>query len=197
MSPELVLWAYRRGIFPWTESPVRWFSPDPRAVFEEVHIPKRVRRVIRQQKFQVSYDQAFADVIRACAFHHRSTWISPLFIRTFSQLHRAGHAHSLEVWLNQHLVGGLYGIQIGGYFSGESMFHRVSDASKVALFFLDQKLQQLGVELLDAQVLTPHTHRLGARNIRRRDFLARLEQAVDLPVPAGLWTGGSCPGGLG
>lgn len=179
MTVELLVEAYSRGIFPWTDHPVRWYSPDPRAIFEfeSIRIPKRVQRLVRQGVFQVTFDRQFEAVMRRCRGHHSDAWITGTFLRNYAQLHRLGYAHSVEVWQDERLVGGLYGVQVNGAFAGESMFYTVPNASKVGFAHLVEKLKDLGVTLFDAQVLTPHTERLGAINVRRQEFLARLELA--------------------
>ena len=183
--PRLLL-AYRSGIFPWTDEPLTWWSPDPRAVFEleRFRPPDRLRSKLRNHPFELTIDRAFPAVIHACAepSHGReSTWISPRFIEAYIELHRAGHAHSIEVWQEGQLVGGVYGVAIAGFFAGESMFHRVSDASKIALCYLMEHLRQREFALFDTQVLSPLTARLGAIEIRRRDYLERLASALRKP----------------
>ena len=185
MTPNLLLDAYYHGIFPWSEDPVRWYSPDPRAVFlrDRIKLPKKLGKIIRHNQFEVTFDTAFNQVIIACAETPREgSWISDGFITTYTQLHEMGHAHSAEVWQNGELVGGLYGVQIGGFFAGESMFHRVSNASKVAFAALVTQLDGVGVKLLDAQVLNDHTASLGAVLVHRRDYLYLLERAIHAPV---------------
>ena len=180
--PRLLL-AYRSGIFPWTDDPLTWWSPDPRAIFEieKFHPPKRLETKLRRHPFELTIDRDFNTVILACAEPSRgreSTWISPRFIEAYKELHRQGHAHSVEVWQNEKLVGGIYGIAIHGLFAGESMFHRVTDASKIALCHLMSHLHAQKFELFDTQVLSPLTARLGAIEIRRRDYLERLASAL-------------------
>lgn len=184
--PRLLL-AYRSGIFPWTDEPLTWWSPDPRAIFEleRFRPPDRLRAKLRNHPFTLTFDRAFANVIHACAEPapgRESTWISPRFIDAYVELHRAGHAHSVEVWQDRTLVGGVYGVAIAGFFAGESMFHRVTDASKIALCHLFDHLRERGFELFDTQVLSPLTARLGAIEIRRRDYLERLAAALRNPA---------------
>ena len=184
--PRLLL-AYRSGIFPWTDEPLTWWSPDPRAIFDinRFEPPKRLRAKLRHNSFQVTVDRDFLSVIHACAepaFRRESTWISPRFIDAYLQLHRQGHAHSVEVWENGKLVGGIYGVAIRGFFAGESMFHRATDASKIALCHLMDHLRERKFELFDTQVLSPLTARLGAVEIRRRDYLERLASALCTPT---------------
>ncbi|MBC7794655.1 MAG: leucyl/phenylalanyl-tRNA--protein transferase [Clostridia bacterium] len=187
MSPELVLEAYRRGIFPWSSEPVRWYSPDSRAIFvrESIHIPKKLRKEMRANTYRVTFDICFEDVMRACAAQHASAgvWITTTFIRTYAKLHQSGHAHSVEVWRNDELVGGLYGIQQHGLFAGESMFHKVSNASKIAFAHLVRHLDTIGCPLIDAQVINDHTRSLGAVVVRRADYLLLLKQALLLRTP--------------
>jgi len=177
--------AYRSGMFPWTVNPVTWWSPDPRGIFElgGIHVSRSLRRCLRQGKFRVTRDQAFGAVITACAAVRRpGGWIVPEFIQAYTALHREGHAHSVECWSGEDLVGGVYGVSVGGLFAGESMFHRASDASKVAVVHLHDHLVSRGYALFDIQMLTEATTSLGACEIRREDYLARLKRAVDLPV---------------
>ena len=181
--PHLLL-AYRSGIFPWTVKPITWWSPDPRAIFEldRFHVPHSLAKIIRKRVFEITFDQAFAQVMKACAAPargRRSTWISPEFIAAYTELHRQGHAHSLECWQGQRLVGGIYGVAIGGFFAGESMFHRGSNASKVALFHLIEHLRRQGFALFDIQMLTPITSQLGGIALPREQYLKRLAQALE------------------
>jgi leucyl/phenylalanyl-tRNA--protein transferase len=180
--PRLLL-AYRSGIFPWTVGPISWWSPDPRAIFdlEQFHVSRSLARVLRQEIFRVTCDEAFRGVMVGCAAPargRRETWISPEFIEAYTQLHEAGHAHSIECWQGAQLVGGIYGVAVGGFFAGESMFHTVSNASKVALYHLIQRLRGQGFELFDVQMLTTITKQLGAIEISRDDYLKRLTSAV-------------------
>ncbi len=182
MTPALVIDAYRNGIFPWSTDPVRWYSPDPRAIFtwEHLHLPKRLLRDLRSDRFRVTFDTRFAEVIRACAesHAHSGVWISELFISTYCALHEMGYAHSVEVWEGDALVGGLYGMQVRGLYAGESMFYRVPNASKIAFAYLSRHLRQIGIDLFDAQVANEHTERLGAISVRRTEYLRRLERAL-------------------
>jgi leucyl/phenylalanyl-tRNA--protein transferase len=184
--PRLLL-AYRRGIFPWTVDPISWWSPEPRAILEldGFHVSRSLARVIRKGIFRITLDRAFRRVMEGCAAPapgRRSTWISPEFIEAYTQLHHLSHAHSVECWQGRQLVGGIYGVAIGGFFAGESMFHRVSDASKVALFHLLEHLRQRAFVLFDIQMLTPITAQLGGVAIPREEYLRRLAQAVKLAV---------------
>ena len=180
--PRLLL-AYRSGIFPWTVRPVTWWSPDPRAIFElgRFHVSRSLARVLRQNTFRVTRDEAFRQVIEGCAAPgrgRRQTWISREFIEAYTRLYEAGYAHSVECWQAERLAGGVYGVAVGGLFAGESMFHRASNASKVALFYLMEHLCQQRFELLDIQMLTPVTEQLGAIQISRAAYLARLSRAI-------------------
>jgi leucyl/phenylalanyl-tRNA--protein transferase len=187
LSVARLLLAYRSGIFPWTDEPLTWWSPDPRAIFEleRFRPPDRLKSKLRTHPFKLTFDRAFAEVIHACAAPapgRESTWISPRFIDAYIELHRAGHAHSVEVWHEGKLVGGVYGVAIAGFFAGESMFHRVTDASKIALCHLIDHLRARHFELFDTQVLSPLTARLGAIEIRRREYLDRLAHALRNPA---------------
>src|SRR5664279_5288913 len=184
--PRLLL-AYRSGIFPWTVDPITWWSPEPRAVFElgGFHVSRSLTRVIRKGVFSITVDRAFGRVMQGCAAPapgRRSTWISPEFFEAYTQLHQLGHAHSLECWQGRRLVGGIYGVTIGGLFAGESMFHRVSDASKVALFHMIEHLRRRGFVLFDIQLLTSITAQLGGITLPRAEYISRLAQAVTQPV---------------
>ena len=191
MSVERLLHAYRKGIFPWSGEPVRWYSPDPRAIFWRIHLPRKLGKMVRRGKFSVSFDQAFEDVMIGCREAHRDdgVWITDEFIAGYRRLHEAGHAHSVEVWQQpEHgvgepeLVGGLYGVQLRGLFAGESMFFRATNASKVAFAALIWQLGLVGTVLLDCQVPTEHTARLGAVLVHRRDYLQLLDRAIQVPT---------------
>ncbi len=179
----LLLEAYRRGLFPMAlpDGEIRWFSPDPRGVLplERFHVPRRLARVVRQERFEVRVNCAFDQVIRACA-DLEETWISEQIVESYGELHRLGFAHSVEVWRDDRLVGGLYGVSLGGAFFGESMFHRVTDASKVAFHALVDRLRQRGYGLLDVQWVTPHLAIFGACEISRRRYLRLLDVTLRL-----------------
>ena len=185
LSARQLLEAYRIGLFPWSVHPVTWWSPDPRAIFEwnRFHTSRSLKRRLRQNPFRITFNQAFGQVIRHCARrpNGEDSWITPEFILAYENLHQLGHAHSVEAWNKNQLVGGLYGVAIGGLFAGESMFHRQNDASKIALCYLHQTLKQAGFALFDIQMLTPVTQQLGAVEISRRQYLQRLQTAVRLP----------------
>jgi leucyl/phenylalanyl-tRNA--protein transferase len=187
MEPETLVEAYSHGIFPWTASPVTWWSPDPRAIFEidEFNLSKRMQRLYKSKKFEFSIDRAFAEVIRGCAEPRpgrEETWISKEFITAYEKLHELGIAHSCEAWYNKSLAGGIYGVALGGFFAGESMFYRVSNASTLALKFFIDHLKKTGFELFDSQVITSHTRRLGAIEIPRRNYIKRLKKALKKDV---------------
>lgn len=178
-----LLAAYRKGIFPWTVNPITWWSPDPRAIFEldRFHLSQSLARVIRQGKFEVTVDQSFREVMEGCAVptpKRGASWVTKEFIEAYTRLHRQGHAHSVECRLHGELVGGIYGMSIGGFFAGESMFHRVNNASKMALHHLVQHLRERGFVLFDIQMVTPATKPLGAIEIPRHEYLQRLSAAV-------------------
>ena len=183
LGSERLLAAYRKGIFPWTADPITWWSPNPRAIFEldGFHVSQSLARVIRKGGFEVTIDQSFRAVMEGCAAPapgRSGAWITEEFIEAYTRLHRQGDAHSVECRLRGELVGGIYGVAIGGLFAGESMFHRVNDASKVALHHLVGHLHRRGFALFDIQMLTPATKPLGAIEIPRREYLQRLSAAV-------------------
>lgn len=181
MSVPRLLLAYRSGLFPWTATPETWWSPDPRGIIEldHFHVSRSLSRTLRKGKFDVTFDRAFCEVITACAKTRRpGGWITPEFIEAYTALHQAGHAHSVECWQAGKLVGGVYGVAVGGLFAGESMFHRADDASKAALFHLVGRLRERGFTLFDTQMVTPITKQLGAQEISRVNYLRRLAEAV-------------------
>ena len=177
--------AYRKGIFPWPHDglPLPWFSPRRRTVifFDELHVPRSLAKARKRSPFTFTIDRDFRAVIQACAATGRpeedGTWIGPDIMAAYTRLHDAGDAHSIEVWEDGELAGGLYGVDAGGVFTGESMFHRRSDASKLALLFLIDHLRERGSTMLDCQVMTPHMAALGARDITRGRFLDALAEA--------------------
>jgi leucyl/phenylalanyl-tRNA--protein transferase len=182
LAPQFLLEAYRIGIFPMAEpdGQIYWYSPDPRAVIDlnHFHVPRTLRQRTRQRRFQIRVNSAFEQVIRACADRPEGTWISPQIIDAYVRLHQMGAAHSVESWQDDRLVGGLYGVALAAAFFGESMFHRVTDASKVALAWLLQHLADRGFLLLDVQFLTEHLTRFGAHNISRHEYLRLLDLAL-------------------
>lgn len=196
LNPSRLLEAYRRGIFPWylQGEPILWWSPDPRLVLypDELHVSRRLRRVMRQGRFVVTVDRSFSQVVRGCAATHlhreKGTWIVPDMIEAYIRLHRRGYAHSVEVWEGGELAGGLYGVSLGKAFFGESMFSRSDNASKVGLVRLVEALSRLGFSMVDCQVTTAHLLRFGARQIHRSRFLAELKDACQAPTICGKWT---------
>jgi leucyl/phenylalanyl-tRNA--protein transferase len=184
-APELLAEAYARGIFPWPVEgyPLLWFSPPERGLlfFEELHVPRSLARERRRTRLAFTIDCAFERVIRACRSvvreHEAGTWITPEMVRGYCEFHRAGRAHSVEAWEGDELVGGLYGVDAGGAFAGESMFRLRPNASKLALLHLIEHLRARGLEWLDIQVMTPHMEALGARLVPREEFLSLLADA--------------------
>ena len=187
LSVGTLLDAYKHGIFPWFNpgEVIQWWSPDPRALFvvEDFHVPRRLARTIRSGVFTCTIDTAFTRVMEGCSEREEGSWIGPEVIDAYSDLHRAGHAHSVEVWRDGQLAGGVYGVRTGALFAGESMFARVTDASKVALVFLMQRLRERGFVALDAQILNSHTESLGAVNVPRALFLKLLAAARERETP--------------
>ncbi len=182
LMPERLLEAYRNGIFPWydDEWPIMWWSPEPRAILElgDLYVSKRLRRTLRSGKFQLTINQAFPEVMTGCADRDEGSWITREMFLAYLRLHNMGFAHSVEVWSGDKLAGGIYGVAIGGFFAGESMFHQVSNASKVALFGLVDHLRRKGFDLFDIQMTTDHMVRMGATEISRRVYLRRLRKAI-------------------
>lgn len=182
VEPGLLIEAYRRGIFPWynEDTPPLWWSPDPRAIIEldAFHVPRRLQRTLRAGKLTWTLNRAFREVIEGCAVREEGTWITPDMVEAYTRLHELGHAHSLEVWHEGALAGGIYGVAQGGLFAGESMFTRVRDASKIALVRLLEHLRERGYVLFDIQMQTPHTARFGAIEIPRAEYLRRLRTAL-------------------
>jgi leucyl/phenylalanyl-tRNA--protein transferase len=187
MDLSLLIDAYCNGIFPWTEEPVCWFSPNPRAIFEldQVRLPVRIGKLIRRYGYTITYDEVFTDVMKICAEvprKHEGSWIGKSFLRDYRELYKLGYAHSVEVWDGDTLAGGLYGIQMGGSFSGESMFSLKPDASRIAFAALCVKLESLGMTWFDSQVLNDHTENLGAFEITRDHYIRRLKDAIPRPT---------------
>lgn len=195
LSPQRLLAAYAAGIFPWygQDSPILWWSPDPRLVLvpSQIHVPRRLKRILRQGRFNFTVDQAFGRVIARCAeiprHGRQGTWIIPEVMEAYGTLHDLGFAHSIEVWSEEQLVGGLYGVALGGAFFGESMFYEQSNASKAALVILNQALARAGFTLFDCQQVTQHMLNFGAQIISRQEFLLRLDQALEHAGIPGLW----------
>jgi leucyl/phenylalanyl-tRNA--protein transferase len=186
LAPGTILAAYRAGIFPWPDASgaLFWWSPDPRAILplDGMHVARRLRRTQRRGTFRVTTDTAYAEVIAACADRPGGTWITPSIHAAYTHLHALGWGHSVEVWEGATLVGGVYGVAIGGFFAAESMFHRARDASKIALAALVERLRSHGFALLDVQLRTPHLTSLGAVEIPRAEYLARLAAATSRPA---------------
>ena len=195
LSPRRLLRAYRQGIFPWYSAgqPILWWSPDPRLVLlpESVNLSRSLRKTLKKGQFTLTADTAFAAVIAACARPRASqdngTWITPEMNRAYCRLHRLGHAHSIETWCGDQLVGGLYGVAAGQVFFGESMFSATSDASKAALAMLAAQLRRWGFALIDCQVRTEHLARMGAVEIARTTFLQLLDRYCPQPGRDGPW----------
>ncbi len=185
LRPDRLLLAYRNGIFPWfsDDQPILWWSPDPRCVLppNDIHISKSLRRTLNQRKFSITADQCFSRVIRLCAnTRAEGTWITDDMMAAYGQLHRLGHAHSIEVWnRNGELAGGMYGLAIGRCFFGESMFSLETNASKVLMVHLARQLADWGYQLMDCQVESDHLLTMGASSIPRAEFLSILRACVD------------------
>ncbi len=195
LRPERLLLAYSRGIFPWYEEgiPILWHSPDPRLVLEasSLHVPRSLRKTLRKHIYDIRYDTAFAQVIAECARARRpgqrGTWITRDMRAAYQRLHDSGFAHSVEAWQEGKLVGGVYGVSLGGAFFGESMFARAPDASKVAFVTLVERLREWEIELIDCQVHTEHLARFGAEEWPRARFLRALAAALERPTRRGPW----------
>lgn len=196
LRPERLLEAYRHGIFPWynDDQPILWWSPDPRAVLfpEKLHVPRSLQKRLRQNLFTVTLDTSFRNVMEQCAgprpqYPEGGTWITREMLDAYTQLHELGYAHSVETWQDGHLVGGLYGIAIGGAFFAESMFTKVDDAGKMALVRLVRQLQTWNFCIIDCQQSSPHVSRFGAEEIPRSDFIRCLTAALELPNRLGRW----------
>ncbi len=196
LSVARLVQAYRQGIFPWyaEDDPILWWSPDPRLVLypPELHISRSLGRLLKKNRFRFTLDQAFEDVVRGCAAvrgaNHPGTWIVPEMITAYTRLHAAGLAHSVEAWCEGRLAGGLYGVSLGRTFFGESMFTRISNASKAALVVLVENLRRQGFDLIDCQVTTPHLMQFGAREIPRTRFLKALRRSLGHRTLRGKWS---------
>jgi leucyl/phenylalanyl-tRNA--protein transferase len=196
LSPKRLLLAYASGIFPWYSDgqPILWHSPDPRCVLpvDKIRVGRTLRRFITQRVYELRFDTAFEEVIRACQSSPRpgqdGTWITGEMVDAYVELHRLGFAHSIEAWKDGELAGGVYGVSLGRMFFGESMFARRPNASKVALAFLAETVRGWGFPLIDAQVATPHTLAMGAEEWPRSDFLAVLARELAYPTRRGSWT---------
>lgn len=187
LAPEQLLLAYSRGIFPMNvDGALYWFDPEPRAILplDAFHVPRRLARTVGQGLFEIRVDSAFGEVIRGCAAPapgREETWIGEEFVTAYTELHRLGYAHSVEAWQGGELAGGLYGVAINSFFAGESMFSRATDASKVALVHLVERLRERGFLLLDVQFMTGHLRRFGAVEVSRREYRQRLARALAKP----------------
>ncbi len=187
LAPEQLLLAYSRGIFPMNvDGALYWFDPDPRAILplEAFHVPRRLARTVSRGLFEIRINSAFSEVMRGCAAPapgREETWIGEEFVEAYTRLHELGYAHSVEAWQGGELVGGLYGVAINSFFAGESMFSRVTDASKVALVHLVERLRARGFLLLDVQFMTEHLRRFGAIEVSRREYRQRLARALAKP----------------
>jgi leucyl/phenylalanyl-tRNA--protein transferase len=195
LSPQRIRNAYIKGIFPWFSEgePILWWSPDPRTVLfpEQIKISRSLRKTLKKMAFKVSFDRDFEDVIRACAEPRENspgTWLLPEMIEAYHKQHQLGLAHSVEVWQDERLVGGLYGMAIGGVFFGESMFSRLPDTSKIALVHLSRTLEKWGFKMIDCQVYTQHLASLGAEEIPRKTFCRDLRHWCKLPGQPGSWS---------
>lgn len=182
LEPACLLRAYAEGVFPWFSEgdPILWWSPDPRAIFNlrsGLHVSRRLARTLRSGKFAVTINRAFAEVIRACGDRPEGTWITREMISAYEDLHRLRFAHSVEAWQDGELAGGVYGVGLGGFFAAESMFYRRTDGSKIALVALFERLRERGYELVDTQMLTEHTERMGAYEVSRERYLELLRRA--------------------
>jgi leucyl/phenylalanyl-tRNA--protein transferase len=186
LTPDVLLDAYRIGFFPMAEGrdgPLSWYSPDPRGIIpvRPGNIPRSVRKLVREERFEIRIDTSFEQVMRACA-EREETWISEEIIEVYTALHGVGYGHSVEAWEGGELAGGLYGVAIGGAFFGESMFSRASGTSKVALAVLITRLEAAGFSLLDSQFVTSHLRQFGAIEVPRAEYLEMLENAIELDV---------------
>ncbi|WP_457622643.1 leucyl/phenylalanyl-tRNA--protein transferase [Persephonella sp.] len=196
LSPKRLLLAYSLGIFPWysEDEPILWWCPDPRMVLfpEKLKISRSLKKTLKKDIFTIRFDTAFEEVINRCAVVERKdqtgTWLVPEMIDAYIRLHYLGYAHSVEVYLNDRLVGGLYGVSLGGVFFGESMFHEVSDASKVAFVHLVKRLKEWDFDMIDCQQSTEHLRRFGAEEISRKKFLDLLKESIKKRTVLGSWS---------
>ncbi|GAO35642.1 leucyl/phenylalanyl-tRNA--protein transferase [Sulfuricella sp. T08] len=194
LSPQRLIAAYSRGIFPWFNpgEPILWWSPDPRMVLfpGELKVSRSLRKTLKNQTYEIRTDTAFRQVMQACAAPrdgHSGTWISPAMVAAYTELHRQGLAHSVETWMDDKLVGGLYGVSLGRMFYGESMFSLATDASKIAFVHLVRQLELWGYGMIDCQMKTAHLASLGAREIPRAEFSQKLTELVNFPGIIGPW----------
>jgi leucyl/phenylalanyl-tRNA--protein transferase len=196
LSSTRLLEAYRHGIFPWYSEgqPILWWSPDPRMVLfpDELKVSRSLAKRLRRQDYEIRFDSAFHEVMVSCATVPRAgqdgTWITPEMIDAYCSLHELGYAHSVETWMDGRLTGGIYGVAISRMFYGESMFHRATDASKIALVYLMRHLEKSGFGMMDCQMKTQHLASLGGREIPRHEFSRRLAELVNSPQAPGKWT---------
>jgi leucyl/phenylalanyl-tRNA--protein transferase len=194
LSVDRLQSAYRSGVFPWYSDgePIMWWSPNPRGIIytEQLHINRTLRKVLKQQNFTVTLNQAFAQVIDFCAdapFRKEETWIVDDMLKAYQNLHHHGVAHSIEVWMNDKLAGGLYGVAINGYFSGESMFYRQSNASKIALVYLTKLLKSQNIQFIDCQMVNPFLENMGCIEIPRTKFVTLQTKALTIELPTNFW----------
>jgi leucyl/phenylalanyl-tRNA--protein transferase len=194
LTNKRIISAYTNGIFPWFSEgePIMWWSPNPRAVIfnNDIIINRTLRKVLKQKKFTVTLNKSFEQVIELCAdapFRKEGTWIIPEMLEAYVSLHKNGIAHSIEVWMNDELAGGLYGVAINGYFSGESMFYRQSNASKIALVYLSALLKDQGIEMIDCQMLNPFLEDMGCIEIDRNAFINKKDKAITIQLEHEFW----------
>lgn len=195
LRPERLIEAYRSGIFPWfsEDDPILWFSPDPRLVIFPggLVVSKKLQKTIRQQEFEVRFDTSFREVVRSCAKSERKgqsgTWITEDMISAYAELHKRGYAHSVETYYEGALVGGLYGVSLGGAFFGESMFFDMANASKVALYYLVERLKRWDFDFIDSQVPNDHMKSMGGKEVERSSFLAMLDKSLEKESKVGSW----------
>lgn len=194
LSPARLVRAYQQGIFPWynPDEPVLWWCPDPRTVLEpgEFHVSHSLRKAIRRRDYALSFDRAFEAVLAACSserIRSHGTWLGDDMRRAYVELFERGHAHSVEIWRDRQLIGGLYGVTLGRVFFGESMFSRATDASKLSLYWLCRQLQRWNFEMIDCQVSSPHLFSLGAREVARTPFLKQIAVAVKTAAANTCW----------
>lgn len=194
LTPSRIFQAYQQGIFPWFSDgdPVMWWSPDPRAIIDisQLKINKTLKKILKKREFTVTLNKSFKQVIDYCAdapFRTEETWIVQPMLTAYNALHNEGKAHSIEVWLEDELVGGLYGVAVNGYFSGESMFYTQSNASKVALVYLANLLQSAGVNLIDCQMLNPFLESMGCIEVSRAQFIVQQRRAKNINMPDNFW----------
>jgi len=197
LTPKRLVSAYQQGIFPWysKQDPLMWWSPNPRAIIpvNEIRINKSLQKFINKSPYKISINKNFRQVITACAnapFRKEGTWILPEMLAAYIELHKQGFAHSIEVWLEEELVGGLYGVAINGYFSGESMFYTQTNASKIALVKLSQLLVELKVDFIDCQLQNPFLQSMGCIEISRLKFIELKNLAINRVIPENFWSNG-------